>query len=116
MGIDSRSRVGGGESGDGQVEWGERGWGSAKGVSWNGERVGIDRRWEGERVGIDRRWEGKRVAEWGGRGRVGIDRGGRGIEWRSGVGGGVGIGELGGGVVEWDGEARLGSWRGRELR
>ena len=94
MGIDSRSRVGGGESGDGQVEWGERGWGSAKGVSWNGERVGIDRRWEGERVGIDRRWEGERVGihrRWEGE-RVGIHR------RRSAVAGG----ESGG--VGWEGE------------
>ena len=48
-------------------------------MSWNGERVGIDRRWEGERVGIDRRWEGERVGidrrrsevGWGESGRVG---------------------------------------------
>ena len=111
MGIDRRSGVGGRESGDGQVELGGRGrdWGWTGGVGWEGERVGIDRRsgvgggesgdgqvelggrgrewgWTGgvgrEGVGIAEgvSWEGERVEteeeEWGGRG----------IEWKSGVG------------------------------
>ena len=68
-------------------------------MSWNGERVGIDRRWEGERVGIDRRRSGVVDGE---SGRVGWE-GGVGID-RSGVGGG----ESGDRQEEWCG-------RGREL-
>ena len=80
--------MGGGESGDRQVEWGGREWGQAEGVSWEGERVGIDKRWDGERVGIDRRRSG--VGGGVGRDRSGVgegesgDRqewGGRGREW-----------------------------------
>ena len=45
MGIDRRSGMGGGESGDRQEgEWRGREWGYTGGVGWEGERVGIDRR------------------------------------------------------------------------
>ena len=65
--------------------------------------------WEGERVGIDRRrrgWEGERVEDWGGvwwEGGVGIDR-------RSGVGEGES-----GDRQAWGGRGRdCGAGRGRE--
>ena len=89
-------------------------------MSWNGQRVGIDRMWEGERVAIDRMWEGERVGidrrkgvvgresgRVGWEGGVGIDRVGRGIEWKSRVGEGeteeLGGGESGDRVEEWGG-------------
>ena len=52
VGIDRKSGVGGGESGDRQLEWGGKG------------RVGIDRR-----SGVGGGESGDRQEEWGGRGR-----------------------------------------------
>ena len=118
MGIDRRSGVGGGESGDRKEEWGGRGreWGWSGGVGWEG--VGIGRRselgggesgnrqevggresgdrvgWEGERAeidrsGVERGESGDRRKSWWERERVGIDR--RKSEWeRDRVGIGVG--------------------------
>ena len=75
-------------------------------MSWEGERVGIDRRWERERVGIDRRRSG--VGE-GESGRVGWE-GGVGIDRRSGVGEGES-----GDRQAWCGRGRdWGAGRGRE--
>ena len=89
MGIDRRSGVGGGESGDGQVEWGERGWGSAEAVSWNGDRQDVGGGESGDRQDVGGGESGDRQdvggEESGDRQK---ERGGRGIEWKSGVGGG----------------------------
>ena len=58
-------------SGEGVLELGQ----TEGGVGWEGERVGIDR------SGVEGGESGDRQ-EWGGRGRVGIDRrSGRGREW-----------------------------------
>ena len=128
VGIDRRSGVAGGESGNRQA-WGGRGreWGAGRGREWGlsgrvgleGERVGIDRRksvWERERVGIgvgeegesggpEEEWgeNGDRKEGWGGSGRVGIAR--------SGVGGGE-IGDRQ--EEEWLGEGESGNWSGVE--
>ena len=66
VGIYRRGGVGGRESGDRQEEWGGRGreWGYTGGLGWEGERVEIDRR-----SGVGGGESGDIQEEWGGRGR-----------------------------------------------